>query len=195
MVAGKMRKSAGFHVSDLWSQRLQQDFLKRLRVERAQNAKERQSSLLNYLVENRKTLEKPLEAEFVDKNYLQLIDNKEKRRLVERKAAYKFSYESRSVGISPHVSPLKTDRPLLSDTKEAQSHLRVSRVEGLIEHCNSTLQSFRRSTRVLSLNEVSVKASKVLGREQGGKLDMERPWLQVSPEKKGRIRSVLRTLE
>lgn len=191
MVAGKLRKSSGFHVSDLWSQRLQQDFLKRLRVERAQNAKERQSSFLNYLVENRKALEKPLEVEFVDKNYLQLIDDKEKRRLVERKAAYKSSYKSKSVGISPNISPLKTDRPLLSDPKEAQSHHRVSRVEGFIEHCSSTLRSFRRSTRVLSLNEASFKALKTLGREQGGKLDMERLWLHVSPEKKGRIKSVL----
>jgi len=196
MVAGKQRKAEGFHVSDLWSQRLQQDFLKRLRVERGQFAKERQASFLNYLVENRKTLGKPLEAELVDRNYLQLMEDKVKRSLVDRKAAYRMVPKSKSEAISPNLSPIKTDRSsnVLSDPKEAQISSRISRVEGLIHHCNSTLRSFRQSTRVLVQSATLVGTFRAAAREVAGNLDSERPWLQGSPEKKVKIRSVLKDL-
>lgn len=183
-------------MSDLWSQRLQQDFLKRLRVERGQFAKERQASFLNYLVENRKTLGKPLEAELVDRNYLQLMEDKVKRSLMDRKAAYRMVPKSKSEAISPNLSPIKTDRSsnVLSDPKEAQISSRISRVEGLIHHCNSTLRSFRKSTRVLVQSATLVGTFRAAAREVAGNLDSERPWLQGSPEKKVKIRSVLKDL-
>lgn len=187
MVAGKQRKTGGFHVSDLWSSRLQQDFLKRLRVERAQFAKERQASFLNYLVENRKTLGKPLEAELVDMNYLQLMEDKVKRSLITRKAAYRMSSKSQSEAISPNISPLKTDR----SSKETPNPSRISRVESFIHHCNSTLRSFRQSSRLLGQSTAIVGAFRP---REAGNLDSERPWLQVSPEKKARTLSVLKSL-
>ena len=44
----------GFHVSDLWSQRQQQEFLKTMKLEKAQLAREREASFINFLVATKK---------------------------------------------------------------------------------------------------------------------------------------------
>lgn len=195
LVSGKYKKASGFHVSDLWSQRLQQEFLKKLRLERAQYARERQVSFLNYLIENRKKLMKPLEPELLVKNYVDFAQNKIKRGVMVRKAAYELGTKSKSEINLPNFSPMKSDRPActLSEAKEVRSRQRISTMESFIDHCSSTLQSFRSSKKTLVQSAASLKPfGAATARATTGGLATERPWLQGSPEKKHRSRSIVR---
>jgi len=193
LVAGKYKKTAGFHVSDLWPQRQQQEFLKRLRLERAQYARERQVSFLNYLIENRKRLVKPLEPELLGKQYSRGAERRVKQGIEGRKAAYELGTKSKSEANLPNFSPLKTDRSLrfLPGAKESRSHQRLSTMESLIDHCNSTLQSFRHSNKTL-FQSTPLRAFAATARDTTEGLATERPWLQGSPEKKQRTRRSVR---
>lgn len=196
LVPGKYKKAAGFHVSDLWSQRLQQEFLKRLRLERAQYARERQVSFLNYLIENRKKLAKPLEPELLVKHYSQKGEKLIKQGIAGRKAALGLVTKSKSEVNLPNFSPLKSDRvcPFSSEIKETRSRHRISTMESFIDHCSTTLQSFRHSRKSLVQSTTPLKAfGAATTRATTEGLASERPWLHGSPEKKQRTRLIVRT--
>jgi len=111
----------GFHVSDLWSQRQQQEFLKTMKLERAQLAREREASFINFLVASKK---KPPVS--LSQTHLRLAP--ETDREVEVLNKYRH----------PALSKLSHSHPILPALKPAPK-----RLDDLIGQCDSTLASFK----------------------------------------------------
>lgn len=195
LIPGKYKKNSGFHVSDLWSHKQQQEFLKRLRLERAQYARERQVSFLNYLIENRKKLAKPLEPELLVKAYYQTVEEKMKKRINAKRAMYELGVKSHSEASLPNFSPAKSDRqakPATGD-KVILSSRRIKAVKGIIDHCDTTLRSFKQANRELVQTTANVKTLGVAtSRVLFDDLETDRPWIQGGVEKKHRTRSIIR---
>lgn len=107
----------GFHVSDLWSQRQQQEFLKTMKLERAQLAREREASFINFLVASKK---KP--------PVLSSRPPPETDRQVKVLDKYRL----------PALNSLSRSHPILPALKPAPQLL-----DDLIGQCDSTLASFK----------------------------------------------------
>ena len=154
------RKQAGFHVSDLWSQKQQQEFLKRLRLERAQFARERQVSFVNYLIQNKKKLLHATEQASLPGRYSHAFEGMPNFRSMDKIALLPPTTlaSARSLSELPleSLSPLRTfqswDKAISMSAKK-----RLSKVEGLITHCTSTLLNLKKSSKELAQ---SVKISK-----------------------------------
>ena len=110
----------GFHVSDLWSQRQQQEFLKTMKLERAQLAREREASFINFLVATKK---KPSGA----------LSSTEIRPETDRGALDKYLSQT-----PKSLSKLAHSEPTLPPIKPAPHSL-----DDLISHCDSTLARYK----------------------------------------------------
>lgn len=109
----------GFHVSDLWSQRQQQEFLRTMKLERAQLAREREASFINFLVASKK---KPP------------ISLPQTRLPVETDRQVRVLDKYRR----PALNTLSRSHPILPALKPAPQLL-----DDLIGQCDSTLASFK----------------------------------------------------
>jgi hypothetical protein len=112
----------GFHVSDLWSQRQQQEFLKTMKLERAQLAREREASFINFLVASKK---KP--ANFSQTGFRPSVVHHE----TDREAMNKYKYSI------PAMNKQSKSHPILPALKPAPQLL-----DDLIGQCDNTLASF-----------------------------------------------------
>lgn len=144
----------GFHVSDLWSQRQQQEFLKRLRLERAQFARERQVAFLNYLIQNKKKLYRPV-LDALSPRYTQRLEGEGKgwERWRNRESTRTKGNISTGDIALPMITPGSSTRSLYSvDSKTAfsPSRARLTKVEDLIGHCQSAQQSLRRDSKAIA---------------------------------------------
>ena len=146
------RQRYGFHVSDLWSQRQQQEFLKRLRLERAQFARERQVAFLNYLIQNKKKLYRPV-LDALSPRYTQRLEGKGWERWRNRESTGTKGNSSTGDIALPMITPGSSTRSLYSvDSKTAfsPSRARLTKVEDLIGHCMSAQQSLRRDSKAIA---------------------------------------------
>lgn len=173
------KRTIGFHVSDLWSQRQQQEFLKRLRLEKAQYARERHVAFLNFLIQNRKKLVKPVDADLlyqriahdVNPELAAKYSNAGNKGALLRQIANQMTLRCRSelslVGsLTPRVGA-QSDRPSITD-RSFRTTMRLNLVEGLIGHCRSTLKEFHREGHNLAQATRGVPEEKDLR-----KLEME----------------------
>ena len=112
----------GFHVSDLWSQRQQQEFLKTLKLERAQLAREREASFINFLVATKKK-PAPAEPEFRPES------------VQDTQALSKYLAAN-------ELTRCQTSLPALKSAPH--------RLDDLIGQCNSTLASFKGHKKLAS---------------------------------------------
>lgn len=150
------RKDAGFHVSDLWSQRQQQEFLRALRLERAQFARERHIAFMNFLMQTRKKLFKPSETDMIYQRILHDANPElaAKWKNTGRKGAL-LKQITNQVGVrsrTGHNSPDNSASPPLGqEAKTAKGRRRLSYVDALIGHCQSTLKTFHKSTHLSPL--------------------------------------------
>lgn len=147
------RQRYGFHVSDLWSQRQQQEFLKRLRLERAQFARERQVAFLNYLIQNKKKLYRPVLDALSPRYDHRLEGGKGWERWRNRANTVKKPEVSAGDMALPMIMPTSSTRSLLSvDSKapHSPSSARLTKVQDLIGHCQSAQQSLRRDSKAIS---------------------------------------------
>ena len=146
------RQRYGFHVSDLWSQRQQQEFLKRLRLERAQFARERQVAFLNYLIQNKKKLYRPV-LDAISPRYTQRVGTEKGWERWERRVGTVVGDKNGGNGVFPSISPVFSTRSLLSiDPKSpcSPSKARLTILEDLIGHCASAQRSLRRDSKAIS---------------------------------------------
>jgi hypothetical protein len=146
------RQRYGFHVSDLWSQRQQQEFLKRLRLERAQFARERQVAFLNYLIQNKKKLYRPV-LDAVSPRYTQRLGAEKGWERWERRVGTVIEEKNGEDLVLPLISPVSSTRSLLSiDPKSpcSPSRARLTIVEDLIGHCTSAQRSLRRDSKAIA---------------------------------------------
>lgn len=152
----KQRKDTGFHVSDLWSQRQQQEFLRTLRLEKAQFARERHTAFMNFLMQTRKKLLKPSETDMIYQRILHDANPElaAKWKNTGRKGAL-LKQVTNQVGTrsrTSHNSPENSASPLLAQqTKNVKGRRRLSHVDALIGHCQSTLKTFHKSTHLSPL--------------------------------------------
>lgn len=157
LLAARTRKPGGFHVSDLWSQKQQQEFLKRLRQERAQYARERQVSFVNYLIENRKKLGRPNDFDSLRGKHPVVADADVQRIWSLRKAKLAgiggiapLRSKTGIVTIKEKVNPYC--QPMGKETKKR----RVKKVDGLIVQCTDTLLDCKREMKELALTTRSL---------------------------------------
>ena len=159
----KRHKVSGFHVSDLWSQRQQQEFLRTLRLEKAQNARERHTAFMNFLIQSRKKLFKPSETDQLYERILHEANpetaarwqNAGQKGAVIRQMANQMSLRSSKSGVpSPDVTCSPEVKP---GTRHHQR--RLSDLDALIDHCQTTLKSFQRSPNVSPMFNMKHRAS------------------------------------
>lgn len=152
------RQRYGFHVSDLWSMRQQQEFLKRLRLERAQFARERQVAFLNYLIQSKKKLSRPvldaLSPRYESRVMAARWDNvrKDTRKAKERE----HSLEELEL---PALSP-GSNYSLGGQDKSPTSaafQTRLLKVQSLITHCQSAQNSLKQDSKALSYARQSLR--------------------------------------
>lgn len=149
----QQRKEAGFHVSDLWSQRQQQEFLHTLRLERAQFARERHTAFMNFLMQTRKKIFKPSETDMIYQRILHDVNPKlaAKWRNAGRKGAL-LKQITNQLGARTKTGPNSPENSvspsLGQETKWVQGQRRLSHVDALIDHCQSTLKVFHKSTHL-----------------------------------------------
>ena len=149
----QQRKEAGFHVSDLWSQRQQQEFLHTLRLKPAQFARERHTAFMNFLMQTRKKILKPSETDMVYQRILRDANPKlaAKLRNAGSKGALLKQITSQlgsRTKTRPNSPENSASPPLGQETKWVQGQRRLSHVDALIDHCQSTLKTFHKNTHL-----------------------------------------------
>ena len=113
----------GFHVSDLWSQRQQLEFLRTMKLERAQLAREREANFINFLVASKK---KPANLSQLNFRSSEILPETER----EAKNKYKCSI--------PALNRQSKSHPILPALKPAPQLL-----DDLIDQCDNTLATFK----------------------------------------------------
>ena len=146
--------SLGFHVSDLWSQRQQQEFLKAMKLERAQMARERQAHFVNFLAESKKKLGKAVSLQDLQSEIEKALHREamEKYRGKEGAATARQAASLSPKALTAVMGENRRGASFCKHTPKAVKPRRLVCLEDFIGHCKSTLKTFKKHQEMLPDN-------------------------------------------
>ena len=192
------KKNGGFHVTDLWSQKQQQEFLKMMRLERAQYARERHVAFMNFLIQQRKKMAKPVDADQLYERILHDVNpdiaakytnagqNGAVFRLITNQATLRCRSELPLNQVPPFRRVNRMARQQSVQIQSVPMKKRLNLVEDFIGHCKFTLKHFHKESQNLAFTARSTKDDDPSGKKVRFSLPNSRSSQTLSQPRVGR---------